>query len=161
MPNFVLRKLESEDEPLLFHWRNDPFIVSLSARKNNVERAEHSIWFHRILNAADVLSRIIVSGEYGAHLGFVKVEKQEKNGVIDIYHMRAHTGVGIGPQVIHQIVEKSFESWSDMESVVAKIRRDNTRSARAFSKAGFKVLDGEKELSRVNSEDLITMVMAR
>ena len=45
-----LRKAKSSDLDLLFQWRNNPDIVSLSASQKSVKLDEHSQWFNESIN---------------------------------------------------------------------------------------------------------------
>mgnify|MGYP002397456852 CR=1 FL=1 len=152
-----------EDCQLLFSWRNDPWIVSLSASQQTVSMSEHQAWFSRALVRDDMLIRII-SDTHGQDMGLVRVVREnETEATITVYLMQPFIGKKRGPKAIRQACEFAFAQWPEVQSINALIRRENTRSVAAFASVGFKkkffddtiMVDGMKNMYLTRENSLI------
>lgn len=149
MSDIVLRTLKAADCDLLFSWRNDPWIISLSASQQMVSMSEHQVWFSHALVRGDMLIRII-SDTHGQDMGLVRVVKEnETDATITVYLMQPFVGKKRGPKAISQICVLAFAQWPEVQCINALIRRENIRSINAFSHIGFyeSPMDETAELS--------------
>lgn len=133
-----LRPLDLKDTQLIFDWRNDPIIISLSSSQKNVTWEEHKNW---IKNSIDNLHRkvyIIYIGEFA--IGQVRFDRitNTKCAAITVYLLNIHTGNGYGVDAIKLGTDSIFLIWKDLMEIYAFVREDNIPSQKAFIKSGFK-----------------------
>ena len=132
----VLRRAGPNDRDKIFAWRNDPWIVSLSADQRIVDEKEHTFWFNAILHDPSRLLFIVTQGN--VDVGTLRVEKlDEQRAALTVYLMRSFTGRGLGKKAIVQGSREAFRTWRDLQSIHAIIRVENTASIAAFRKAGY------------------------
>jgi RimJ/RimL family protein N-acetyltransferase/SAM-dependent methyltransferase len=132
-----LRPAEGSDEQLVFQWRNDPWIVSLSTNRRRVSREEHAAWFRSVLGSPERLLFIVESGD-GTPAGTVRLDRERQDAaVLTIYLIRSFTGRGLGPRAIEAACRASFQAWPLLDRIVAYIRADNQASRKAFARSGF------------------------
>ena len=82
--NISLRKAIKNDIDMIFRWRNDPWIVSLSTSRKTVTWEKHVQWFNNILVDDSRLLYIIESQE-NELIGVVRLDKDdEQYAVISI-----------------------------------------------------------------------------
>lgn len=150
----VLRRAEESDREMIFGWRNDPWIVGLSAGRRAVTRAEHDEWFGRTVADPGALLFVVEAG--GVPAGQVRLirggEAGEGEAAISVYLLKEHTGRGLGAAAIAQGCAEAFAQWSALRRVRAQIRRDNAPSIRAFEKAGFVPVGGDGEFHFMTKE---------
>jgi RimJ/RimL family protein N-acetyltransferase len=130
-----LRPATLADARTVFTWRNDPWIVSLSASRATVGWEEHIAWYERVIHG-DHLLHIIESDE-GAGMGCVRLDRSGAEAVVTIYLLRPFVGKGIGVLALRQSCAEAFAHWPALRRIRALIRPDNVPSLRAFAKAGF------------------------
>lgn len=141
MSDVILRPLNPSDCELLYKWRNDPWIVSLSASQRTVDLREHQAWFAEMLLRNDILIRIITN-ECGQDMGLVKIAREHKTeATITVYLLQPYIGKKRGPQTIREACALAFSQWQDLRKINAWIRSENIRSIVAFSRIGFKKED--------------------
>jgi len=139
----VLRLVEASDAPLLFGWRNDAWIVSLSTSRRTLGWEEHEAWFASILDRSRHLLFIVLNdGEIP--VGSLRLDWVGTDAaVISIYLMKMYTGKGLGPRAIEAGCRRAFEHWPDLLRILAHVRSDNRPSIRAFVRAKFRPIPGE------------------
>lgn len=131
-----LRRAVPEDRDRMLHWRNDPWIASLSTRQRSVGKDEHARWFATMLGDPDKLPFIVMLD--GLDIGVVRIDRLEPaRAAITVYLLRPFTGRGLGPESIRQGSREAFAAWPSLRTIHARIRRDNPASAAAFRKAGY------------------------
>ena len=132
----VLRRVGPKDRDRILAWRNDPWIVSLSAGQRVVDEKEHVCWFDAVLRDANTLFFIIARGNVDA--GILRLEKiDDQRARLTVYMMRPFTGRGLGTQAILRGSRKAFAAWRNLQTIHASIRSENTVSIVAFRKAGY------------------------
>jgi UDP-2,4-diacetamido-2,4,6-trideoxy-beta-L-altropyranose hydrolase len=157
MSDIVLRPLKEADCDLLFSWRNDPWIISLSASQQAVEINEHQAWFAKALTRNDMLLRIICNPQ-GVEMGLVRVAREnETEATITVYLMQPFIGEKRGPKAIGQACEFAFAQWPEVQSIHALIRRENTRSINAFLRIGF----SQTPVSGEMTDDMVSLCLKR
>jgi RimJ/RimL family protein N-acetyltransferase len=132
-----LRAADHNDKHAIFSWRNDPWIIQHGLSQFTVSWSEHCLWFEKIMGSEDYLLFVIetISGE-----GIGCVRFNRLNGTtaeIHIYLLQRFTGKGLGPKAIAQGCGRAFQSWPDVQRILARVRRENAPSRNAFLKAGF------------------------
>lgn len=148
--DIALRAADPDDERRILEWRNDPWIVSLSAGQKTIDPREHRAWFASVLEDNDCLL-YIVEDKSGQGMGTVRVEKADvKRALLTIYLLREFTGSGRGVSAITQATSNALDAWPGVSSVHAIIRPENLQSDSAFLKAGYAVCDAEERLEQAS-----------
>jgi len=160
----TLRWADASDADLVFAWRNDPWIVSLSAGRKTVTAEEHARWFAATLASPDAALFIIVGN--GEDAGTLRLDRAgEDRCFLTVYLMKPFVGRGWGSAAIAEGARRAFEIWPELQSVRASIRQNNAPSIAAFGKAGFVHCEpAAGELSEAASDDeerLIEMMLPR
>lgn len=132
-----LRTATTRDIQSIFEWRNDPWIVSLSASQRTVSWDEHSEWFRKVIeNDRSLL--LVIESEALEGMGCVRFDLvDESRAIVTIYLLGKFVGQRLGVPALIEACNRAFEVWPMLRTVQAYIRLDNARSIRAFSKAGF------------------------
>ena len=136
------------DLDLLFRWRNDPWIISLSESKVPVTREEHHRWFHKTLTSVHRLLFIITITE-DENIGTLRFDFEGSECKIAVYLMKEYTGRGFGVDAVKAALPKAFEKWPIALQISASIRPENSPSLRAFRKCGFVERPHESEMIRM------------
>ena len=132
-----LRPATASDCEKTFEWRNEPWIVSLSASQKRVERGEHEKWYQAALRSPTTLLFVICDDD-GQDMGTVRVEQESRaRALITVYLLREFTGRSYGVAAIRQASNHAFEQWPYIDAIHALTLAINTPSISAFSKAGF------------------------
>ncbi|MFZ5970311.1 MAG: GNAT family N-acetyltransferase [Bacteroidota bacterium] len=137
MTDIELRNASLTDTEMIYEWRNDPFIVSLSSSQKTVTLAEHRAWMESALK--DETKRIFIIECNNTPVGQVRFEKMnESECVISVYLLEEFTAKGLGTQAIRAGCGQIAKIWPGI-SIFAFVRSDNDRGARAFQKTGFTI----------------------
>jgi RimJ/RimL family protein N-acetyltransferase/SAM-dependent methyltransferase len=132
----LLRPVEPSDVRLIFEFRNDPWIVSLSTNRREITWEEHTAWFAQVLDESRHLLFIIQAE--GDPAGAVRLDRiDDATARISVYLLRPFTGRGLGPQAVKAACASAFRRWPWLKRVVAHIHLDNEASCKAFSRIGF------------------------
>ena len=136
MTSTKLRPLKESDRDIVFQWRNDPLIVSLSSSQKTVSRTEHDSWFPKMLISDDIKAFVVEAD--GKPAGQLRFERKP-GGLceVTIYLMDPYKGQGRGVEALRLGLNEICKHWPDM-TAVAYIRSDNEASISAFMQAGFK-----------------------
>lgn len=129
----LLKKIDGSDLDILYTWRNDPSIYTLSATQQKVSRKEHEQWFKQITLDQKSFNYIILYND--AKCGSVRLTYIEENTYrISIYLINEFQGKNIGSKVIFILFK---EIVPENASVVADILKDNIKSYNFFIKNNF------------------------
>jgi len=133
--NLSIRPLVKDDATMLFHWRNDPFIVSLGSLQRQVTWEEHSAWVSKVLERNRTRVFIIEKGHQS--VGQIRFDIHDNHtAVASIYLLQPHTGKGLGHKAI-RLGTEHITSQYDIDKVSAYVKYDNAGSKRSFEKAGY------------------------
>lgn len=148
----LLRLAEASDGDLVFRWRNDPWIVSLSTSRREVTREEHRSWFGSALDRDRHLLFIVLS-EGQTPAGTVRLDLVDAAAVLTIYLLRPFTGRALGPRAIEEACRAGFAHWPQLMQIEAYVRSENLPSIKTFRRTGFEVAgvegDGESQHVRM------------
>ena len=141
-PPVYLRDAGPGDAALLFQWANHPGVRAASFTGAPIVPGEHERWYASRLASPDCLFFIVEAvcqaGDMPA--GVVRFERRGQGCVISVALAPAFQGRGLGPRVIAQgcrmTAHRRFAATVD-----ALIKLDNLASPRAFSKAGFTLME--------------------
>lgn len=138
MPSKIeLRPLVIEDAPLIFQWRNDPFIVALGSRKKQVTWDEHYTWMQATVHSNMRKAFLILLNN--TPIGQVRFDRESSkaNCVISVYLLQDYTGKGLGVASIVEGCSLIREIWSDAQNIYAYVLKGNINAQKAFLKTGF------------------------
>ena len=144
-------------------WANDPELMRLMDRSNQVTEDEHEFWFDHLGRRKDC-SYFAVETAAARHVGNVWL------WAIDTRHRKAEVrvvigetearGQGLGAQAIDQVCRHAFESF-DLHRVYAYVLTINPAARRAFERARFAV-EGTLREDRWTGERFVdTYLLAR
>jgi len=132
------RIVEFKDRELLFHWRNIPEIIALSADQKSVSWPEHVGWFENILTNESIL--ILIITYKGKSIGQIRLKKEnDQTANIGIYLIPTEVGKKRGSYLISESVFFAKEKWPNIRYIKAEVRMENKRSLKSFKSAGFKI----------------------
>ncbi|HEY0234806.1 MAG TPA: GNAT family protein [Afipia sp.] len=124
------------DARIVFDLRNDPFIVALGQSGKSVLWDEHLRWFKHCLESPDLhrIYLITIDALFCCVLRFDR--KNTATATVSIYLRQTSIGRGIGVRAIKLGCELIANLWP-IKIIEAFVVSGNTRSERAFRRAGF------------------------
>ena len=132
---YSFRSARNEDAELLWQWRNDPEVRSVSFTQNVIPLESHRNWLAKRLAGTD--STIwIVEDQSRRPVGQIRFDHLDDAGVISIILDQTIRGSGLGRHLISQGCQTFFDSTTARE-IIAQIKPGNVASERAFRGAGF------------------------
>jgi UDP-2,4-diacetamido-2,4,6-trideoxy-beta-L-altropyranose hydrolase len=132
----TLRAATDRDSPLLLEWRNDPDAMRFSVSGRRVTPSEHKRWFAGIRSDQSRTS-LWIAEEHGTPVGQIRVDVTDGVGVVSIAIAAQHRGRGIGSEVLRILVDE-ITAGGRVRLLRALSHPDNSRSLRAFERAGFR-----------------------
>ena len=134
-----IRPAEWQDCEIIWKWRNDPVTRKYSFNTKFIPLKEHKAWVKDALK--DKSRKILLIEVDKTPTGVVRFEIDSKNRTaeININIAPEQQGKGLGTLTIKESCNYGF-SHLNIIKVIAKVKKDNTSSTRAFSKAGFRTV---------------------
>ena len=158
------------DAAWLLALRNDPETIRWSISGASVTPKEHAAWFARTIT--DQTRALMVVEEHSAHIdnadwlgrrvATYRLDRVGSDQVeVSLTVSRDHRGRGLAARVIDLAARHAMREGP--ESVIALVKRGNTRSLRAFLRAGFRLSppstdDGDLLLLGARPEDIAARV---
>jgi RimJ/RimL family protein N-acetyltransferase len=136
------RFAEPQDVKDLFSWRNDSATRQASFNTAEISFEEHKKWFEETLADPKRNLFIIFDNECNK-LGQIRFDKKEDIAEINITINPRYRNQGIGSLALSKSLIIYFNNF-DVKQIIAKVKKDNTASLKAFQKAGFKFC-GERD----------------
>jgi RimJ/RimL family protein N-acetyltransferase len=131
----ALRHATAADEARLLDWRNDPETRSQAFSSSVVEPEEHRRWLRTRLDDRDTV--LTIAELDGRAVGTVRLDRRGPTvAELSITVAPEHRGRGLGEEAIALGVGQARDVFG-ASTVIARIKRTNTASLRAFSAAGF------------------------
>lgn len=124
-----LRLATIDDAEFLRRIRNDPETRRWSRTEGEISKKAHDDWFRTTTD------RIFIAETDGVAVGAVRLVRHPHELELGLVVAPEHRGKGYAVKLIEL---GKAEAWAP---VVAYVRSDNTRSVRAFNRAGFKLDD--------------------
>ena len=140
MPRVSVRPAVQDDAALLLAWRNDEVTRRASLSTTQVSESDHDAWLARSLD--DPTRLLLVAEEDGRPVGTVRFDAcQESPGVweVSITVAPQSRGRGVAARVLRAGEEELAARVGSPVRVLARVRQDNTSSARLFEGAGYVV----------------------
>jgi pseudaminic acid synthase len=130
----VLRPAERSDAELLLEWRNDETTRAMSESRERVSDLEHQRWLGDVL--AERPTRLFIVVHDGAPVGTVRLDpRPHQEAAVSITIAPAARGARFATASL--IALEAIAAERAVVRLVARIRRENAASIRAFKRAGF------------------------
>lgn len=131
-----------DDAALLLSLRNDPGARANFFNQGSVTPEEHIRWLLEVL--ADPKRHLfMIQNEEGEPIGQVRFDVADEVAEISITIAADRRGQGYGAASMRQSSEGFLEHNQQIKRIIAKIKRDNDISIKAFLRAGFKEYQNE------------------
>jgi RimJ/RimL family protein N-acetyltransferase len=131
------RFAEPQDVKDLFSWRNDSATRQASFNTAEISFEEHKKWFEETLADPKRNLFIIFDNECNK-LGQIRFDKKGDIADIDVTINPNYRNQGIGSLALSKSII-IYNNNFDVKQVIAKVKKDNVASLKAFEKAGFKM----------------------
>ena len=131
MSEVALRSAKSDDEDLLFEWRNIDELVALSYYREKVSIEEHHAWFRNKL-ASSSCSLLIIQVN-GNDAGLIRLEQDQGRYEVTIYLIPGNEGKGYGSLALAQALSQN----NICEQYQARVQLGNVPSQKLFTRLGF------------------------
>jgi perosamine synthetase len=137
----ILRDALPEDEPTLLGWANDPEVRRASFNPDRIDATTHAGWYRGKLESADTAFFI---GECdGRPVGYARVDRWSADvGEIAASIDASQRRQGLGRRLISLAAERGANQLG-VRHIVARVKRENASSVRAFESAGFNRITGD------------------
>lgn len=129
------RAVTEEDSKDLFRWRNDPLTRQSSFNTNEVSWKEHVRWFRDSL-ANPLRNIFVILNDVHEKIGQARFDRTGDSAEIDINLAPEHRGKGYERVSIERGCARYFNNFP-VTRIIAKIKKPNAASLRAFQNAGF------------------------
>jgi len=134
-----LRRAESNDCLLYWHWVNDVEVRSSAFDSNIIELENHKKWFDKKIKDNESML-FLLDSKIGA-IGQIRFEKKSNYFQVDYSISRQFRGYSLGSI----IVKKGIETIKPGATILAEVKETNKRSAAIFSKSGFSKKEQNKK----------------
>jgi len=134
-----LRAIERADLPTFVRWFNDPQVREYLALYMPMSLAEEERWFERHLEDKDNMIFAVETLD-GTHIGNVGLHRFEwKDRGVElgiVLGEKAYWNKGYGTDAIRTLLGFAFRELN-LNRVFLRVRADNARAIRCYSKCGF------------------------
>lgn len=141
LETITLRPVTMADSESIYAWRNHPETRRYSHNPEPILPEEHEVWFDEILSDP---ARVLLVGESSKiPLGVIRYDITGDLASVSFYVVPGQAGQGYGAALL-----LAGNSWlqrnrPEISKVHGQVLQDNTRSLRAFEKAGFRIVQKE------------------
>lgn len=123
----------------MLKWANDPETRAASFNSDPISRAAHNAWFAESLAGA---RHLYIIERNGSPAGLARLDPaMAGEAIVSLTIAPEHRGHGIGPTALAALSTQAARLG--ISRLLAKIQKSNTRSQRAFERAGY-ALSGEE-----------------
>ena len=139
--SLLLRAAVDADRDRVLVWANDPDTRAASFHCEPIAEAAHSAWFAESLTGA---RNLYIIERDGTAVGLARLDPlPASEAFVSLTIAPEHRGRGLGPTALAVLADKAASLG--VSRLLARIRKTNTRSQRAFEQAGF-ALRGEEAM---------------
>jgi len=132
-----LKPARIEDTIAIWKWRNEKTVRMNSFNTRPIHLKKHLSWFsHALCNRK---KRIFVIYNNKSKIGFVRIDMDTKPE-INIAVGKRYRRLGFGSRAIRLACE-----LVNRKNIIAKLKRENMASIKAFERAGFKISEKRRE----------------
>ncbi len=135
-----LRNCNERDCVDLWSWRNDIQVRNACFSPDVIPIGEHEKWFSSKLGNAATKIYIACDEVLDKKIGVVRFEKENRHAEININLNPEFIGKGLGVNIIKAATERYISEVGAIP-IIAKIKKDNIRSQKAFEKSGYVLLE--------------------
>jgi UDP-2,4-diacetamido-2,4,6-trideoxy-beta-L-altropyranose hydrolase len=140
--NFVLRDADIGDCKTLFIWANDEQTRLNSLAVNPIPWDTHEQWYQSKLKDYQACRIFILENCIGVPIGQIRFERNKFDAQISFSIDPKNRGQGLGSLILQLGDKKIQESWKNLVSLSAIVKKSNIASLKIFKKAGFiKILE--------------------
>jgi len=144
--NILLRKFSEKDIKTIYELSNDSEVRNVSINTNDILWEEHTIWFNKTLTDKDAYNLIAETND-AKFIGQIKFNIEKEIALISISIHNYFRGKGYATNVLKLSCEDFFNSFTKIDTIGAYILKDNFRSIKSFTNAGF-VYNSEKLIDK-------------
>jgi UDP-2,4-diacetamido-2,4,6-trideoxy-beta-L-altropyranose hydrolase len=131
-----LRSAKPSDARQVWLWANDPEVRLVSFNSNPIPWESHQPWFTRKLEDDSSVLLIACKLEDDAPFGLIRFDLESGEAVVSVMLDSQSRGHGLGSRVLERATQRLFAT-REVTTVRAYIKTDNSRSHRAFARAGY------------------------
>ena len=131
------RFAEPQDVKDLFRWRNDEVTRQSSFNIDKISFEEHKKWFEQTL-ANPKRNLFIICDKQCNKLGQIRFDKKNDIAEINITINPNYRNQGVGSLALYKSLIIYTNNFN-VKQVIAKVKKDNVASLKAFKAAGFKI----------------------
>ncbi len=128
---------------VLWEWRNHPEVRKNFFNTNPISLEDHEVWFSGRLKDPYVKIYIAICKEH--EIGVIRFESEDQSVGVSVSLNPAFFGKGFGSEIIRYGTEKFLKEMNPERSIVARIKKNNIASQKAFAKAGYEIAEIKKE----------------
>jgi UDP-2,4-diacetamido-2,4,6-trideoxy-beta-L-altropyranose hydrolase len=132
-----LRRAQSGDLQLLFHWINDPVVRRFSLNPEPVSLTTHSTWYR--YKITDKNCFIFIAEIRQEPVGMIRFDVNHRETIISYLVDENYRGKGLGTLLLQQGIFKFKINARKTTSISGLVQKENIASIKAFTKAGFKI----------------------
>lgn len=143
MKDLVLTQATEGDCGRLWLWRNHPLVRKNFFDENPVPWEAHKRWFYSKIK--DEGTKIYIANMGKERVGVIRFQTDKDSISVSVNLNPSFFGRGLGTEIIRLGTERFLSETKTAKSIIAEIKEDNTTSAKAFSKAGYKYEEKRKE----------------
>lgn len=133
-----LKEASESDCDLLFQWANEKLVRKNSFNSNQIKYEDHVKWFKNKLVCNNCYLYIFYFD--GIPAGQVRLEVENKVGLISYSLDKNYRGKGLAVEVINLLESKIRESNIDIQNLIGYVKINNLASQRIFEKLNYRKL---------------------
>ncbi|RDC62011.1 UDP-2,4-diacetamido-2,4,6-trideoxy-beta-L-altropyranose hydrolase [Adhaeribacter pallidiroseus] len=143
-----LRRTNSGDLQLLFHWINDPVVRRFSLNPETVPLTTHTTWFRYKLTDKNCF--IFIAEIRQVPVGMIRFDIHQRETIISYLVDENYRGKGLGTLLLQEGILKFKIEAHQVSSISGLVQKENIASIKAFTKAGFTINpEGDKDYPNV------------
>lgn len=143
-----LRKVNSNDVELIFHWANDPDVRNNSFNTNEKVWDEHVKWFHKKIQTDSIW---FILEKEDKPVGVIRFDKGDNSYILNYSIAKEFRGFGYGKKIVELGIEDLQLQKKGINVIEAHVKINNTASQKIFNSLGFEksFLDDEYIFKKV------------
>ncbi len=150
-----LRRAQSGDLQLLFHWINDPVVRRFSLNPEPVPLTTHTTWYRYKLTDKNCF--IFIAEIRRVPVGMIRFDVNQRGTIISYLVDENYRGKGLGTLLLRAGILKFKIEVQKVTSISGLVQKENIASIKAFTKAGFTINpEGDKDYPHVLKFTLLT-----
>jgi deoxyribonuclease-4 len=143
-----LRIAEDGDCQFLFDLRNHPIVREASFSTDEISFDQHEVWFKKTLKDPDTVIYVGLD-DSNERIGMVRFKKNGEQATISMAVTPSIHGKGHGTAIIRDSCNMYMHQESNVDEIIAEIKKSNITSVKVFGKAGFVETKSDSEKSEM------------